>query len=562
MSKSSVQPFTRRDILAFISTPIAIRFGLGVLIGLLQFGVELGFAASLQAFLLRLEIASPGSVEVPAFLLHQSLAAVLGILCVIVVLRNGFLWAQSYLQGSTLEYFRYLQRKRMIRWVFGSRSASSAQITGLFTETLNYAASSILQLQATLAPLVSGVFIGLTLLWLEPKLTLAAAFCLALLFPLLKMFGRKIGNTGTEVTLEWEVTNRRLVMGIKNLLLLRIYAMEERERAEAERTLSRYLHHSFSYYKLSSINYVLPQTIGGLLVCGIALYAHANLDMTPGVLVSYFYLFFRLIQSLSQVSFTVSNFLFQLPHLRQVADWWAAHGREAERLEAETRGTSHEPALSQALGWSFRNLSFTYPEGQIPVFTDFELEIPPGSATVIIGPSGVGKSTLLALLLGELEATRGEVISSSGGIRPDRHQLLSSIGYVGPESFLFEGTIYENVVFGLEKAPSESEIAEAIEQAQCQFIYDLPARLQHLLTEQGQGLSAGQKQRISLLRALLRRPKALILDEATSNLDHDTENRLIATLAGLKGKMTLVVVTHREGMLRLADAVVKLGGAN
>ena len=138
-------------------------------------------------------------------------------------------------------------------------------------------------------------------------------------------------------------------------------------------------------------------------------------------------------------------------------------------------------------------------------------------------------------------------------------RLLANIGYVGPESFLIEGTIRSNLIYGLEREPSPAEIECALALADCSFIATLPDGLEHPLTFLETGLSAGQKQRLSLARALLRNPRALILDEATSNLDLDTEKKLVETLQRLKGRVTLIVATHRTALLALADQHLNLG---
>lgn len=219
--------------------------------------------------------------------------------------------------------------------------------------------------------------------------------------------------------------------------------------------------------------------------------------------------------------------------------------------------------LSNGLvGWSLKNVRFQYPGASATVFNEFDAQIRPGETCVIRGPSGAGKTTLLGILLGELKPGLGEVnVSNESGVYPlasVRSELLPRVGYVGPESFLLEGSIRENLVYGLDRVPSDTEVQHALDLAECGFVRELPRGLDHHLTEQGQGLSAGQKQRLSLARALLRDPRILVLDEATSNLDTETEGRLVETLSGLKRKMTLIVVTHRDQPLKLADQTIQL----
>jgi ATP-binding cassette subfamily B protein len=221
-----------------------------------------------------------------------------------------------------------------------------------------------------------------------------------------------------------------------------------------------------------------------------------------------------------------------------------------------------EIALRQPIGWDLKNVSFTYPESDTTVIKLLSLTVAPGSTLVILGPSGTGKSTLLSMLVGDLSPTEGTVSVMLDGepksLTEAQSRLSKNIGYVGPESFIFDGTVYENLVYGLFRPVTDTEVREALEITECQFVWSLPHQLSHHLSDQGHGLSAGQKQRLSLARAFLRQPKALILDEATSNLDTETEARLIQTFLRIKGRMTVVCVTHRDSLLTIADRKIVL----
>ena len=136
--------------------------------------------------------------------------------------------------------------------------------------------------------------------------------------------------------------------------------------------------------------------------------------------------------------------------------------------------------------------------------------------------------------------------------------IKNHVGYVGLETFLREGTILENITYGLKQSPTEEEIQDCLVRSECQFIFDMPQGYHHIISEQGHGLSAGQKQRLGLARALLRRPSVLVLDEATSNLDSKTELSLVQSLMKLKGSLTIVAVTHRGALVTAADKTLEL----
>jgi ABC-type bacteriocin/lantibiotic exporter with double-glycine peptidase domain len=141
-----------------------------------------------------------------------------------------------------------------------------------------------------------------------------------------------------------------------------------------------------------------------------------------------------------------------------------------------------------------------------------------------------------------------------------RHDsLLASAAYVGPDPFVVPGTIRDFLAFGRAEPLADSDAFVALRRAHCEFVEALPRGLDHELSEQGGGLSAGQKQRLALARALLRRPRVLFLDEATANLDVEAERVIVRTLNELKSEMTIIAVTHRQALLEIADQVIEIG---
>ena len=150
--------------------------------------------------------------------------------------------------------------------------------------------------------------------------------------------------------------------------------------------------------------------------------------------------------------------------------------------------------------------------------------------------------------------------SSNHDLKDARQQLLSVTAYVGPDPFMISGTIRDFLMFGQRHEISDAQLFEALEQAHCEFVKNLPDKLEHRIAEQGAGLSAGQKQRLSIARALLRKPRLLLLDEATSNLDNESEHAIIDTVQSLRGSVTIVAVTHREALKAVADTILNFEG--
>lgn len=206
----------------------------------------------------------------------------------------------------------------------------------------------------------------------------------------------------------------------------------------------------------------------------------------------------------------------------------------------------------------FEKVSFEYVPG-VPVLEDISLEIPAQSVVALVGPTGVGKSTLVSLIPRFYDASAGKILLDG---RPMQEYMLDSlrqqISIVLQDVFLFYGTVRENILFGRPDA-SEFDLYAAAKMANAhQFIMELPDGYDTLIGERGVKLSGGQKQRISIARALLKDAPILILDEATSSVDTETELLIQQALERLMKGRTTIIIAHRLSTIRNADKIVVL----
>lgn len=207
---------------------------------------------------------------------------------------------------------------------------------------------------------------------------------------------------------------------------------------------------------------------------------------------------------------------------------------------------------------SFDNVSFSYDSESHETIRDVSIQVPDGTMTAIVGPSGGGKSTLVDLILGILTPQKGSVLL--GGISPREaiKEWPGAIGYVPQEVFISNGTIRENICLGFDpKAVDEKLIWDALEAADlADFVSSVEGQLEFVVGDNGGSLSGGQRQRIGIARSLLTKPSLVILDEATSALDSATENRISESIMKLRGNCTVIVVAHRLSTIRNSDQVI------
>ena len=264
------------------------------------------------------------------------------------------------------------------------------------------------------------------------------------------------------------------------------------------------------------------------------------------------------LQLVGQVQRPIAELAHQVPAFIHAAT-------SVERL-MDLQALEQEPdearvSLSGAPGIRCTGVTFAYPERPEPVLAGFSHDFTPGSTTVIMGSTGIGKSTLSRLVLGLLKPAVGSVeIYGPEGTFPAGPALRGNFLYVPQGQSLFSGSIRDNLLLARADA-SEEDMREALHTAVADFVYELPEGLDTPCGETGSGLSEGQCQRIAIARALLREGGVLILDEATSALDAETEATLLDRLyARFHGSKTVLFISHRESLTARADKILQING--
>jgi subfamily B ATP-binding cassette protein HlyB/CyaB len=360
--------------------------------------------------------------------------------------------------------------------------------------------------------------------------------------------------------------NKQFLLGARNQAFLTEYVsgmetvkslqMEPQLRAKYGDFVADYLAAGFDTRQLSNTYNVAATTLEQLmtlliLVAGAWIVMH-NPGFTIGMLVA-FQMF------AGRVSQPMLRLVGLWQELQQAA---VAVKRLGDVLDAPTEPYSLVPARAggEAADIEIEGLAFRYADNLPYLYENLGLRLRPGACTALMGPSGSGKSTLARLLQGFYLPSDGAIRLGGRDIRNmAANELRANFGVVPQETVLFSGTIYDNLILANPHA-SFQQVVQACRMAEIHdAIERMPDGYQTLLGEHGTGLSGGQRQRVAIARALLKRPRFLIFDEATANLDHETAEAFARTVNQLKGRVTMLFIAHALPRALQVDEIVRLG---
>jgi ATP-binding cassette subfamily C protein len=259
----------------------------------------------------------------------------------------------------------------------------------------------------------------------------------------------------------------------------------------------------------------------------------------------------RLLQSLGKIQRSYQNMVSSESAFWSIQDAIQLAQRERELLQG-----SRVPTLKHAI--RLDNVRFVY--GKKPVFRNFSLTIPAGSFMALIGPSGVGKTTIIDLIMGLLRPQEGQVLIDNVPLEQlDLKRWRRLIGYVPQENLLLHDSVLNNVTLG-DASLTKDDAEYALRAAEAwEFVAKLERGMYSTVGERGAKLSGGQRQRIMIARALAHRPQILILDEPTSALDRDSAAAICKTLRALRNnQLTILAISHQSDLVKAADQVVRL----
>lgn len=266
----------------------------------------------------------------------------------------------------------------------------------------------------------------------------------------------------------------------------------------------------------------------------------------------------RLMPALNQIIAMYNSIKFKMPLFNEIFDDIMIIRNLKDPVEIEDK-KNEEKIVTFNEKIRVEHLCFCYPGKKKNVINDVSFDIPKGSFIGIIGPSGAGKTTFVDILLGLLPATSGKIFVDGIDISTSISSWLNYISYVPQQIYLIDGTIKENIAFGLNLSEvNENRVQQVLKMAELyDFVQTLPEKENTPVGDHGSKLSGGQRQRIGIARALYSAPKVLVLDEATSALDSETEAQITKTVLKLKGEITIIAIAHRLSTLENCDFKLK-----
>jgi ATP-binding cassette subfamily B protein/subfamily B ATP-binding cassette protein MsbA len=473
------------------------------------------------------------------------------------ILRSGFTFASNALAGRVQMTLEGELRSRLFRQFMRMSFAQTARYkTGdllSYVEQVLYTGSAVGALNRLVADVVLVVVYVCVLAWISWPMTLVALVMLALFAWPVRMAVRRVRGLSRTVLQANVKLQEDVADYLAGLRLIHTFAQEGAAEQQVDGIVAesvRVRQRSYLWFLGITPTFELLAVIG-LAALLIITYFVGGLGTLPQLLVFVFVLY-RLMPRVTALNNSLGSLNISWPFVVRVAEML----RTDDKVYLAA-GDRRFMALRN--GIEFRDVTFQYAEADAPAVADLSFTVPAGRMTALVGVSGAGKSTLVNLLLRLYDPTRGAILAD--GLELGVYDIASwrrSLGVVEQDPFLFHDTIGVNIAFGKPGA-TQAEVEAAAHLANAEdFIARLPQGFATVVGDRGYRLSGGQRQRVAIARALIGQPEVLILDEATSSLDSESEQAIQGALAGLRRERTVVVIAHRLSTVRQADQILVL----
>lgn len=492
-------------------------------------------------------------------LLPRSLPVVLSLFLVVVMLRALIARAQQIV-GAELSFdFAVALRVRAYgaiaraswSWLRSRRAADFHALFSTEIERVEHATHLLLEVPARLSILAAHFAVAFAIAPGFTALALAFGAALGWLMRHRLTESRRLGEFASAANLR---VSREITEFLQALKLTKAYGAETQHVATFEAAARSAEGADLAAARLQANTRLLLDCIVAVALAGFLWLAASWARLPLADLLVLILVFQRLLPMLQSVQELAQQFVHAAPAYRAVAD-----AVEACEAAADSAPEPAEPAIAFEREIRMEDVRFGYGGGHPDVLRGVDLSLPAGSLTVMSGVSGAGKSTILDLLGGLLTPQSGRILVDGRELTPDiAPAWRRSVGTMSQEAFLFHASIRENLAWSKPDASDEAMLETLRLAGLTDLIAALPQGLDTVVGDRGASLSGGERQRLALARLLLRAPRLILLDEPASALDAGNEERILETIAGLKGRTTILLVTHRPDTVAAADHHVTL----
>ena len=421
----------------------------------------------------------------------------------------------------------------------------------LLGPAIMYSANTIVFMAGALAFMTS----------ISPKLTLYTFLPLPIASVIVQYFGRQIHERFERIQAMFSEISAKVQENFSGVRVIRAYVQEEAEIANFDKANREYIARSLKYVRLIGMLWPTLETMLGFAIALVLWFGGREVlakHITAGEFAAFLTYMVQLTFPIIALGWVISIFQRGTASLKRISEIMSEQPEIVDSDEAKQWAAGDKP-VEIAGEVEFRHVNFAY--GDSSVLHDISLKIPVGSSLAIVGPTGSGKTTLVNLIPRVYDTAAGTVLIDGRPVRDYPLAVLrKNIGFVPQETFLFSETVRENIAFGVENA-SDEEVRAAAEAANIAAdIEGFPEKYATTVGERGITLSGGQKQRSAIARALIRNPRILILDDALSSVDTQTEDKILNHLREVMQGRTTIFISHRVSTVRNADRIAVLHG--